>query len=357
MGYGGGEPRHPAEEEIRGVLVHRVAGLRHLPDNVSFQLSAALRALRLPQMRACVALTTPPLIGLIGALLAQMRGTALILWMMELYPEATVALGKLREGSTAHRIYSEVSRSLYRRAAAIVSPSELMTLRLIDAGADRRKIVDVQNWVPGEAIAPIPREESYFRTVWRLGDSITLMYSGVLGFGRELDTAMKAISRLDAGHFRAVFVGDGQMRPELERMALNLRLQNVTFRPPQPLQQLAGSLAAGDIHMVAQQPGSQGVLVPGKLYGILAAGRPVLFVGPPDSQAAHLVRESGAGVVVPPGNPESFAEALKTLIAAPELRAEMSRRGRRYYEQHFGRDRSVTTILNVIHHCTSGGPG
>jgi len=363
--YGGGERRLPAEEEMRGVRVHRVAaagfGRRRLAgrlvDYGSFYLLAGLRAIRLPRMHACLALTTPPFIGLVGALLARLRGTVLVLWSMDLYPEVLVALGKLRAGSLPHRLLARVGRWLYRRTTGIISLGEVMSRRLVQAGADRRKIVEVHNWVPGEMVEPIAREQSYFRKAWGLGDSVTLMYSGNLGLGHELDTALKAISQLDStADFRAVFVGDGVMRPALERLAADLGLGNVVFRPPQPLHQLSGSLAAGDIHLVAQRPGTQGILVPSKLYGVMAAARPVVFVGPEGSEAAHIVRDSGGGVVVQPGNADSLAAALTALIHDAELRAAMGWSGRRHYERHFGRDRSVAAIVNLVHHCTNGGP-
>ena len=177
----------------------------------------------------------------------------------------------------------------------------------------------------------------------------TLLYSGNLGLGHELETVVKAVATVNGRlNLRVLFVGNGKGRAAIETLTAELGLDCVEFRPPVPLEELPQVLADGDIHLVSQKPGTQGLIVPSKLYGVLAAGRPTLFIGPEDCEPAMILRESRAGVTVEPGDVAAVADALKTLAGSPELRARMGRRARQYYDARFGRDRSVSAIAKAL---------
>jgi len=158
--YGGGHDAYPKNETVNGVNIHRtgatgfgrsmVAG--RLLDWSSFYLLAMWRAFRLPKMDVCIALTTPPFISLIGVILRRTRGTKLIVWAMDLYPEATVALDVLTKRSILYRLLASISRSIYKSSSGIISLGEVMTQRLVEAGAPDDKITVVHNWVPGKAV-------------------------------------------------------------------------------------------------------------------------------------------------------------------------------------------------------------
>ena len=347
--YGGGTGRYPAKEVRDGVNVHRVGAtgfgrsrlIGRLLDYLSYYVLAAVRAMLLPHMDVCVCLTTPPLIARVGLWLRWLRRTRLVLWTMDLYPQVAVAYGHLKPRGLLHWWLTRKSRVLYRRADAILSLGETMTQRLIEAGAEPGKITTTHNWVPGEVVQPMPAGPG--------GGRVTLMYSGNLGLGHELDTAVHAVARLkDLRDLRAVFVGAGRMLRQLQALVADLDLTNVSFRPPQPLEKLSESLAAGDIHLVSQRPGTQGLIVPSKLYGILAAGRPVLYIGPDDCEVAQIVTTSGCGIVVPPGDEQAAAAALRQLATDADLRNRMGRKGRAYYTEHFGMARSTTAHAEAI---------
>jgi glycosyltransferase involved in cell wall biosynthesis len=145
-----------------------------------------------------------------------------------------------------------------------------------------------------------------------------------------------------------VFVGDGKRRGELEALARQLRADGVAFHAPRALDGLADSLAAADVHLVSQSRNTQGIIVPSKLYGVLAAARPVLYIGPSDTEVAAVVRASGAGLVVGPGRVDAAADAMRTLALAPERATAMGLAGRRYYEQHFGRSLATAAITSIV---------
>ncbi len=178
---------------------------------------------------------------------------------------------------------------------------------------------------------------------------LTLLYSGNLGLGHDLDTIILAVAGMN-GHaaFKAVFVGEGKAKNQLQKQVRELQLDNIEFRPPVPLYKLPALLAEGDIHFVSQRQGTQGFIVPSKIYGVLAAGRPSIFIGPPDCEPAIIVSESKSGFVILPGDVDSAVDAMKKLISDSKMRLEMGKLAKSYYQQRFGRKKSIASIINVI---------
>lgn len=355
--YGANANHYPAHEEIDGVHVLRVgaSGFGHrtmigrLADYLSFYVRALLQALCLPKMDICVVLTTPPFIGLVGALLQRLRGTRLVLWTMDLYPEVTAAFGVLRRESLLYRLLMFISRHLYNQAADIISLGEVMTEQLITAGASRDKLHTIPNWVPDESVAPMEKHQSPLHRQWGLNGEMTVMYSGNLGLGHNLDTVVEGLRAMDLKkEIRLLIVGGGKgMQPLREQVKANC-MDYVDFHRPVPLGQLQDGLAVGDIQIVSQRLGTEGLIVPSKLFGILAAGRPVLFIGPEKCETADIIHRSGAGFVVAPGDTTAVTKALTAFINDPDLRREMGLRGRNYYQTHLGRQRSLSCVLEVV---------
>jgi len=177
----------------------------------------------------------------------------------------------------------------------------------------------------------------------------TLLYSGNLGIGQDLGTILRAVARLNGDTDMSVLiVGGGKGFVDIRRLVGELRLANVEFRPPVPLYGLPDLLAGGDIHVICQKSGTEGLLVPSKIYSTLAAGRPSLFVGPPDCEVGRIVRDSRSGFVVEPGEVAGAVNALAALARSAALRREMGENAREYYEYYFGRKRSVARIIDVI---------
>ncbi len=158
--YSGGAEAFPAVETINGVRIHRVGatGFGHdrrivrIIDWLSFYILAMWRALRLAKMDLCVSLTTPPFIALVGLMLRMLRGTKVVVWTMDLYPEVAVAFDVLAERSLLCRLLARLNHRIYKAAIAMSSLGEVMTDRLVEAGVPRNKITVVHNWVPRETV-------------------------------------------------------------------------------------------------------------------------------------------------------------------------------------------------------------
>lgn len=355
--YSGGSDRLAPEETIDGIHIHRTPAtglgrgniLFAALDYLTFYVLATLRCFTLKRMDLCLVLTTPPFIGLAGVLLRVLRGTRLALWTMDLYPEVAVACDVLPEGSLRHRFFAALSRLTYRKAERIFSLGDHMADRLTLAGADPDRVRVVHNWVPREVVQPIERDRSRMRrSLAPRDDQVVLMYSGNIGRGHGLEATAEAIAHLTSPQrqqLKVVFVGKGRMRAPLQEKVRQLGLTDtIEFRDYQPLDMLSDSLAAADVHLVGQRPDMVGLIVPSKLYGILAAGRAVLYVGPEQSEVADILRDAQVGWIARPHDPAGIAATLREILDSRGRLAAKGRDARRTYETHFGAAHSTDLI-------------
>jgi glycosyltransferase involved in cell wall biosynthesis len=177
----------------------------------------------------------------------------------------------------------------------------------------------------------------------------TLIYSGNLGLGHDFETIINAAYKLrKETNLRILFIGNGKAKDSLKKLTNKLNLKNIKFRPPVPLNRLSRLLAIGDIHLVTQKLGTQGLIVPSKIYGILAAARPTLFIGPENCEPAMILRKSQAGIVVKPKDIDAVTNALRHLLIDHQLRITMGKLAREYYESNFGKNRSISKIVKTI---------
>ena len=160
----------------------------------------------------------------------------------------------------------------------------------------------------------------------RHGFPFVVLHAGNLGFYGAWDTLLGAAKILSNENTGFVFIGDGANRAALESASRDL--QNVKFAPFRPVAQIAHVMMAGDLHIVTVKRGLEGVVVPSKLYSILAAGRPIIVVAPAECDAARIVVESGCGVAADPDDPAAVAAAIRELRADPVRLEEMGRRAR-----------------------------
>lgn len=339
---GGG--RLPRRERHRGVEIVRLPAtslgkgtlVRRALDYGTFQAAAALALARLPRQDVVVALTTPPLAGAAALPVRALRGSRLVSWVQDLYPEVAVAMGVLAPGSAAARAMAAVSRALLARSDRVVALGEAMRERCLAAGAAPERTVVLPNWADPAEIRPVPHAENPLRAELAAGAETLVLYSGNMGRAHDLATPLAAARLLrDRPGMTFLFVGDGARRGEVERAAREL--PNVRLSPYRPREALAASLSAGDLHLVTLAPELEGLVEPSKAYAAMAAGRPAVYVGPAGSEVARTLSVEGCGVAIANGDAAGLARALADLAGDPARRAEMGSRGRRATEERLGR--------------------
>ena len=175
------------------------------------------------------------------------------------------------------------------------------------------------------------------------------MHSGNVGYAQNLDALVRAATFLrDLDRLSIAIVGEGSRRGELVELAKLLETDQVVFLPYQPRRVLPESLSSADVHVVGLARGLSGYVVPSRLYGIMAVGRPVVVAADPESETAQLVARVGCGVVLPPGRPELLARELRRARDG-ELDLEgMGRRAREYVAAEADRDVAVGRYRELL---------
>jgi putative colanic acid biosynthesis glycosyltransferase WcaI len=325
-----------SREVYRGIEVHRACGTRfdkrrfagRATNYVSYFLSACWAGLRLDRPATVVALTDPPIIGL-AALVAGARFRApLVMLFQDLFPEVTALLPDFHS-DTINAALQRINCFLCRRAARIIALGQTMERRLIDnKGADPDKITVIANWADTTAIAPGPKRNS-FSEAHGLADSFVVMHSGNIGLSQNLETIVEAAALLrDVPDLTVVFQGEGVKKAELEQRARALELTNVRFLPYAEKRVLTDAFAAADCFVVSLQRGLAGYIVPSKLYGILAAGRPYVAAVEPDCEVTTLTRQHECGLTAEPGNARDLADRILELYRDRELARRLGQNAR-----------------------------
>jgi colanic acid biosynthesis glycosyl transferase WcaI len=300
----------------------------------------ALKGWRHHPPEVVLAMSPPLTLGVAGWLAARRWRVPFVFNIQDVFPDVAVELGAITNRSVI-RFASWLERWTYRRADAVTVLSDDLRDNLVAKiqGAvpdpyDRVRVIP--NFVDAAGIAPADRTGTPgggdYRREQGLGDRQVVMYAGNVGFSQSLELLVGAARAL-ADRSDVVFVinGGGSARPDLERQAAGL--DNVRFVDFQPRERLADVLAAGDIHVVPLRRGLARSSVPSKAYSILAAGRPVVASVDEGTEVARVVEKAGAGLAVPPDDPEAFAAALTALLDDPARARAMGAAGRTFVER------------------------
>jgi colanic acid biosynthesis glycosyl transferase WcaI len=222
-----------------------------------------------------------------------------------------------------------INRYLLRHADAVIALGDRMRRRLVEEkGANPARVHIIHNWADCDAIVPGPKDNAFARE-HGLADRFVVMHSGNVGLSQSLEVLIEAADRLRSKERLTIaIVGDGSKRLSLERMAVDRGLQNVRFFPYQPKALLHDSFSAADVFVVSLKSGLEGFIVPSKVYGILAAGRPYIAATDESAEPAVIAREYGCGLVAAPGDPDALAAAIVALHDNPAAARDMGARAR-----------------------------
>jgi glycosyltransferase involved in cell wall biosynthesis len=272
-----------------------------------------------------VALTDPPIIGLAGWVAARRTGARFVFLCQDIFPEVASLLEDFRS-ERVNRVLERVNRLLVRRADRIVALGETMKRRLTAGkGADPAKITVIHNWADSDLLSPGPKDNAFSREQG-LCDRFVVLHAGNIGLSQNLDSVLDVASELREVSF--VFIGDGVRRKPLEEASRSRGLANVRFLPYQPRERMRDTYATADVFLVSLKPGLAGYIVPSKLYGILAAGRPYLAAVDEDSEVASITRAHECGFVVAPGDVGGMAHGITRLHRDRDLARRLGENAR-----------------------------
>lgn len=288
---------------------------------LSYVFLAVPRALFLP-CDVVLAMTDPPFEGIVGAFVALLKRKPYVYNIRDLYPDMAVGGSIVKPGLLA-RIWEKLHRWALRRANRVVVLGEDMRNRILAKGVDPSSIVIVRDGAqisPSDAPVP-PLDPEVIRAI--RGDfRFVLLHAGNLGFYGAWDTLLTGAASLASDGIGLIFVGDGAQRQRLEAAAANI--PNVRFLPFFPGSKVSSVLAAADAHLITVKRGLEGVVVPSKMYGILAAGKPIVAVAPRECDVVTLGEAQGFSVAANPDDPSAFAQLVRQLSQNPAKLKEMA---------------------------------
>jgi colanic acid biosynthesis glycosyl transferase WcaI len=331
------------------VTIERVGSTAYPRHQMQRRVSNYLSYLALAVPRALVirpdivlAMTDPPVAGIAGAFVARMSNRPFVYNIRDLYPDMAVGGEIVNSGFWVDR-WEKMHRRALRQAARVVVLGDDMRDRIIAKGVAPERVVIVRD---GSSIPSFLPERSDPVVQKIRGDfSFVAIHAGNLGFYGAWNTLLKASEMLRNENIGFVFVGDGANRATLEASAQSSR--NVRFLPFFPVEQVPHVMMAGDVHIVTVRRGLEGVVVPSKLYSILAAGRPVLAVAPASTDAARIVTDTGCGISADPDDPAAVAAALVKLRNDPARLAQMGARAREVAAK-YARVNELDRFVNVM---------
>lgn len=298
-------------------------------------------------------ISTPPILGgLIGSIGKWLKGAKHIYNIQDFNPEQAEAVGYMKN-RTIFSLARWLDNLNCKYADHIITVGQDMQKTLVDR-FENKAITDntmINNWTDEQEIIPLPKDNSAVSKFIEMNgwkDKFIVMYSGNLGLYYDLENLINITSAFkDNNNIIFVFIGDGAMKNKMQQKVEHNR--NVFFLPFQPKTEIKYTLNAADIHLVVNQKGIKGVSVPSKIYGVMAAGKPILGVLEEGSEAARLIKDSQCGTVVEPQNYDEVIKQIEYLYSLDKFELiNCGLRGRSYLEGNLRKDISLEKYRNLL---------
>ncbi len=345
------EPNSPTNQKVHdGVNIHRVKNLQipalnidwRSPINVlNFFLKAGiLTVLWSYRFDIVITLDLPVMMGVWGTLarLVTLGKTRHVCWIMDMVTESRFQLGLWQTNNFLHYLIDYLHNLPYHYADSTIVLGQCMRERLLKRGVSSSRIQALGMWHYSNLIKPLPFGESNHIVSQKLSDKnkFVVMYSGYAGSAHTFQAVQDTIVSLrEDKRIEFIFIGNSQKLLDIEAFAKDNSVPNFTRLDPFDWDDLSLILGAGHLHLVTLREDMQGICVPSKLYGVMAAGRPVLFIGPSQSQGAKDVLEANAGFVISPHDSETIASKIIALADNPSICEQMGSHARSYFLEHY----------------------
>lgn len=330
----------PTVRILRSRLVrYSRTALGRVLSYATFLFGAVWNGFRIDHPDVIVTLTTPPLTSVLGRLLKLSRGCQHFIWEMDVYPDVAIDLGVLRSNSILTAIIGALADWSRRNCDGIIALGEDMKARLVARGIPEHKIHVAENWADGQEITPLPFPDG----------PLTIHYSGNLGLAHDIGTISGAMLQLrNDPRFHFVFAGEGARRKQLESSCREHGIDNAFFLPYCARAELGARLGEGHLGLITQLPQTCGSIVPSKTYGIMAAGRPILYVGPREATPARIIERFQCGWRVDPGDVSLLVSILEQLAADRNSIYNAGTNSRMAFEEHFDRPIGAARVATIL---------
>jgi colanic acid biosynthesis glycosyl transferase WcaI len=355
-GYDDPANRFVRRETWQGINIIRIPSLalgkhskwRRAVNFASFLIKCSLRLVMLPRFDVVVALTSPPLISVLGALFVRIKGGRFIFWVMDLNPDEAIAAGWLEENSFTGKVLKKVLRYSLRHASRVIVLDRFMKERIREHGVSDERIIVLPPWAHGDALFDEAGRLA-FRERHNLSQKFVVMYSGNHSPCHPLNTLLEAALKLaDRSEIAFCFVGGGTEQSKVKAFAAQHKLKRVSSLPYQPLKGLAGSLSAADLHTVVMGDGFSGIVHPCKVYNILSIGIPFLYIGPTESHITDIAAQATNGFTMYSARHGEVDKVVAHILKAAEQKASSKSEGSTELATTFAKDSLLPRMIHLL---------
>jgi colanic acid biosynthesis glycosyl transferase WcaI len=356
-GYDDPSKRYAAREQRNGVDVRRLPlssfgkksiAIRLLAQGL-FMLQATAIGLWTRNVSLVLVSTSPPFAGLGGSIISFIRRVPLVWWVMDLNPDQMIAAGKIGPRAFPARVFDWINRLTMRRARDIVVLDRFMRDRVLAKMPVAEKVQVIPPWANEHQPAYSSPKPNAFRSEHGLEDAFIVMYSGNHAIQHPLDTLLDAAAQMEnETRVRFMFVGGGAGKAAVEaRIAAGAK--NLISLPYQPLEHIGTSLSAADVHAVTMGDDMVGIIHPCKIYGAMAVGRPIVFIGPKQSHVSEIIAASRCGFTFRHGDVTGTVDAIYALMSVTASeRTTMGARASAFAIANHSRKQLLAHLCSVL---------
>lgn len=357
-GYAFGTSNAPSVEKIGRVKIKRSRTSQMFPgrirgkalNGVMFFIRTLSHLIRHRSSHNLLLVTTaPPFLPLVGYLANLLLGISYVCILYDLYPDIAVALNVVPKHHFLARFWMAINRRVWRSAKGLIVLSPDMKQRVVDNCPEvADKIAVIHSWADPDLIVPMQKKYNWFAWKHNLVDKFTVLYSGNMGRCHDMNTILEAAKELQDDPIHFVFVGGGAKGKILKEEVKRLGLHNFQFLPYQDKEDLPYSLTACDVSLVSVDQGMESLVAPSKVYGALAAGRPMAVVCPKHSYLQDMMAEINCGGAFKNGDSHGLAEFIRLLNRDQVLAEKMGKAARQYMQSHFTPKEISKQYLKVL---------
>lgn len=325
---------------------------------LSFMFYSLIAGLKAPPCDLVFASSPSLFVGLTGLLLSRIQRVPFVLEVRDLWPETAIVMGALHNSLMIKGSFA-LAHMLYRKAVRIVAVTEGIRQGILDAGIPAEKILFVPNGVDDDLFVSLPAgARERIRREYGWGDRFVAIYAGTLARSDGLHAIVRAAASFAGnGELLIVFLGDGEVKPELMAMAQEMQLPNVMFIPSQPKRLVPDFVTAADVCLMpVKRDGFFSMTLPNKIFDYMASGRAVI-AAVPQGEAQSLVERANAGIVIEPEDDVALSAALLDMRDNPEARLAFGQNGREYVMQHYLRSKLAARLSAGLDAVLESGKG
>lgn len=320
-----------------------------LINYLTFLVSLFIKLLLSKDRSPIFTVTNPPFLGILICLVSLVKKRAYVYIVLDVYPDGLFRLGLIKENGLLAKVWRSFNRRVIRNAGKILVLGRDMKdwVREIEPSAEARTMY-VPHWQNENLVCPLEYAENEFVKKHDLTKRFVVQYSGNMGLWNDMKTLAQAAKALEDSGITFCFIGEGRRRQELLD-AWNGEIPSNTYLFPfQPKETIGESLTACHVALISLRKGLEGIAVPCKLYGILAAGVAIVAQVPQKSEIAFVVQEEECGIVVEPEDPDGLAEALKYLKNNEDERLKMARNARQAFEEKYTTRKIADRYIEIL---------